>query len=209
MKKRKFKVIIAAAVASILLCLPLSAAAAEEASEQVEATEQEVLDEQELTVESNIFELAYEAVLAHADRILSALSFIGAMLVGFAYKKGLMPMVNDALTRLSGTVKGIKENADKESAVRADEMKLVKEGIAVLESSISGWTEAMSDIDRRLGSICEGSEQLAGLKSVMRAQVEMLYDIFISSALPEYQKEAVGMRINEMKKLLEAEDLNE
>jgi hypothetical protein len=43
----------------------------------------------------------------------------------------------------------------------------------------------------------------------MREQVEMLYDSFISSALPEYQKEAVGMRINEMKKLLEAEARDE
>ena len=33
----------------------------------------------------------------------------------------------------------------------------------------------------------------------MHAQVNMLYEIFQSSALPVYQKEAVGNMINEMR----------
>ena len=199
MKKRKIKLMLAAVMAAILLCLPISASAAEEAE----------VAEVEVAAEKNVFELGYEAVLAHSDEILSALSFLGAVTVGFAYKKGLVPTLNEALARLRGTVNGIKESTEQAQKERDTEMKLLKTGLTGLEDTIADCTEAMSAVDRRLSDIGEDAAQLSSLKAVMRAQVEMLYDIFISSALPEYQKESVGMRINEMKKLLEAEGKNE
>ena len=36
----------------------------------------------------------------------------------------------------------------------------------------------------------------------MQNQIDMLYEVFISSSLPLYQKEAVGERIAEMKRIL-------
>ena len=38
----------------------------------------------------------------------------------------------------------------------------------------------------------------------MQMQINMLYDIFMTSALPQYQKDAVGERISAMNKLLTA-----
>ena len=37
------------------------------------------------------------------------------------------------------------------------------------------------------------------LRLVVDTQIDMLYDIFMSSALPQYQKDAVGERIAKMK----------
>ncbi len=199
MKKRKIKLVLATAMAAILLCLPIYASAAEEAD----------VVQEEISEDQNVFEMGYEAVLAHSDEILSALSFLGAVTVGFAYKKGLVPVLNEALAKLGGTVNGIKESTERAHKERDTEMKLLKDGLTGLEDTIADCAEAVSGVDRRLSAIGEDAMQLSKLKTVMRAQVDMLYDIFISSALPEYQKESVGMRINEMKKLLEAEEENE
>jgi hypothetical protein len=40
------------------------------------------------------------------------------------------------------------------------------------------------------------------MKTIMSAQVDMLYNIFMSSSLPQYSKDAVGERISEMKAAL-------
>ena len=37
---------------------------------------------------------------------------------------------------------------------------------------------------------------------MVKAQIDMLYDVFMSSALPQYQKDAVGERIAKMKEAL-------
>lgn len=36
----------------------------------------------------------------------------------------------------------------------------------------------------------------------MQMQINMLYDIFMTSALPQYEKDAVGERISAMNKIL-------
>ena len=53
-----------------------------------EVTEAEVIIDQ---TEASIFDDIYDAVLTNADKILSALAFCGTVIVGFAYKKGLLP----------------------------------------------------------------------------------------------------------------------
>ena len=39
------------------------------------------------------------------------------------------------------------------------------------------------------------------MKALMSAQIDMLYDIFMTSSLPQYQKDAVNKRISEMKEV--------
>ena len=86
--------------------------------------------------------------------------------------------------------------------------------------------DAQAKISEREGKIEEKLEQMSNnilsiqdpekpkleksLLTVMQAQVNMLYEIFQSSALPVYQKEAVGNMINQMRsELAENENTDE
>ena len=45
------------------------------------------------------------------------------------------------------------------------------------------------------------------MKIILESQIDMLYDIFMSSSIPLFQKEAVGEKISAMKKrLLDTEE---
>ena len=43
----------------------------------------------------------------------------------------------------------------------------------------------------------------------MKAQVDMLYEIFMSSSLPQYQKDSVGEKISSMRKSLSEDGEND
>ena len=47
------------------------------------------------------------------------------------------------------------------------------------------------------------------MKIILSAQIDMLYDIFMTSSLPQYQKDAVSKRIGEMKEVTERDSLGE
>ena len=47
------------------------------------------------------------------------------------------------------------------------------------------------------------------MKALMSAQIDMLYDIFMTSSLPQYQKDAVNQRVKEMKEVTESDGLGE
>ena len=51
----------------------------------------------------NVFETIYQAALTHAAEIFSALSLIGTMVVGFFYKRGLIPSVKEMISSIGNT----------------------------------------------------------------------------------------------------------
>ena len=75
---------------------------------------------------------------------------------------------------------------------------------------------AINDITKKLEMLKKDlSVAIEGMKSngidkserermriIMQGQIDMLYDIFMTSALPQYKKDEVGTRINEMKEKL-------
>ena len=46
------------------------------------------------------------------------------------------------------------------------------------------------------------TENTEELSVIVGTQIDMLYDIFMTSALPQYQKDAVGERVAKMKEAL-------
>lgn len=171
-------------VTVLVTALTVPALAAEEATE-------------ENASEENLFEICYGEIMKHSDKILSALAFLGTLIIAFAYKKGFLPIVKGALNALSASVAGLKEEAERttlESSERLDS--------AV--SLIDGMVERLSSLEKGLTAARDEQAKSADMKTIMKAQIEMLYEVFMSSSLPAYQKESIGERIAEMKKTLSA-----
>lgn len=155
--------------------------------------------------EANIFETVYTEALKHSDKILSALAFSASLILAVVYKKGLLPLIKGALSALTSSVDSLKEETESASLAAK---RSIEDSSARLESSqmlLKSLTERLEAIEKELSANDEESMR-RDIKRVMSAQVDMLYEIFMSSSLPAYQKESVGEKISEMKKSLTLSD---
>ena len=151
----------------------------------------------------NPFEAVFETVKEHSDTIFSALTLIGSLVLAFTYKKGLLPALGASIGQIGDSVKKISD---------ATEMSIVKSEGAIVDideriRDIGGLferlEERMKDLNDKLAAVEEERERGETTRVLMRSQVDMLYDIFMTSTLPQYSKDAVGEKIAAMKKLIE------
>lgn len=151
---------------------------------------------------SSVFDEIYRRLAENADKIFAALAFIGTMIVSLAYKKGLLPLLGGAVSYLKGSVESIKEsgtalseNTDRRFGVLCENMnEVLRENENTLK--------AIESINERLLEVDSMAKRYESTNLILSSQVDMLYTIFMSSALPQYQKEEVGERISRMKEEL-------
>lgn len=152
----------------------------------------------------NGFTLAYNLLLDHLSELLSALTLIASLVVGYFYKKGLLPSVKGVLSGINGAVGRLKESSDKEIENRKNDAKKVEDTLASFGKSLEEQGKLISCIEERLISEEEYYKQKEKLNLILTSQVDMLYNIFISSSLPQYQKDAMNEKILAMKKELKS-----
>ena len=157
----------------------------------------------------NVFSRLYEEVIKNSDTIFSALAFVATLAIGWFYKKGLIPLLTDALGRLKGAFDGARSEAllnAEESARRLDE---IAGKVTALEAETRLATENVGRLGEDVHLACEAAGDRRRLATLLSAQIDMLYAIFVSSALPEYQKEEIGLRISKMREELKSYEEND
>lgn len=151
----------------------------------------------------NAFAAAFAAVNDNMAKILSALAFIGSLIIMLCYKRGLIPLIKEGLAALAAGVKNISQKND---ALEGESERL----IAALEDKIAKLDEHMARIEDAERSIKESDKELQldreerqRVRRVLLCEVDMLYEIFNSAALPQYLKEQVGERVCAMRRELD------
>ena len=136
--KRITKIIIA----TVLLCtLALSfgifAGAQEVGTEALEATASAVESEK------NFFTELFFEIKSYATEIFCALTFVGSVILAFAYKKGLLPFVEKALIAITNSVTRInertehsEENTERFSNEMREKLEHTEKAISTLEEKI-------------------------------------------------------------------------
>lgn len=154
------------------------------------------------TGSASFFNELYAAVIEHSAEITSAIAAIASIVLAFCMRRGLTPMLKDALTGIAGAVGKLREGVDASEKNSEKITSALTERLAAAESTVEKLTATVNAITER--SAAEKEEQLMreDILTVMSAEVEMLYDIFMSSALPQYKKDAVGERVSAMRKQL-------
>jgi len=175
-----------------------------EKTEEAPNVEQEYGSVKEAEETKNGFTLAYNLLLDHLSELLSALTLIASLVVGYFYKKGLLPSVKGVLSGINGAVGRLKESSDKEIENRKSDAKKVEDTLASFEKTLEEQGKLISGIEQRLISEEEYYKQKEKLNLILSSQVDMLYNIFISSSLPQYQKDAMNEKILAMKKELKS-----
>ncbi len=155
------------------------------------------------TDEENFFTAVYEEISAYTSEILCAMTLAGSLALAFAYKKGLLPLVERSLVTIGNAVTKIKENTN-ETAQKSSEIgESIDQRLLAAHELLDSLAKRIDSLDGSLKASLENESRARieskQLKLVVDAQIDMLYDVFMSSALPQYQKDAVGERIAKMK----------
>ena len=152
----------------------------------------------------NIFEQIYTLAMENSDKIFSILAFLGTLVVSIGYKSGLIPLLRDALSRLKGEMDVIKADSDKNNRLFGE--RLDKTGVAIerIEKALDENAKELSRIEWQFESYEELLRERKALKTILEGQMYLLYSIFMSSSLPQYQKDMIGERIEELREELKS-----
>ena len=209
---KNFKAIFALVLILIFCSLFCTVAGAEEtesvhnentSDDTLGRTEDEKPDESNTTeAEDNPFSLLWQGISEYATEIFCALTFIASLFLSYAYKKGLLPTVSGAIGSLSAAVTKIKDSTELESE-RSDAMsKSFSLFLTKTEEALKKSEDKLESINSRLNLLDKSADAGACFKTVLEGQVELLYDVFMSSSLPQYKKDEIGERVAKMKEAL-------
>ena len=150
--------------------------------------------------EENIFSLVFDLIGQRSTEIFSALALIASLILAYAYKKGLYPLLKNALGALNGSVEKLKESKDNELEETGRLCEAVKERLGSFEELLDALADKLNTVEEELNT--SEANKNGRLNAVLSTQIDLLYDVFMSSSLPQYQKDAVGQRVLKMKEEL-------
>lgn len=205
-KNKKTTIFLAALCVAAFALLGFTASAANEGGTADESTEIGDTGAGE-GYNKNLFEAAYELACENLDKILSALAFCGTLLVGFAYKKGLLPTLERALERLSDSVRSINEGAQKSAEEGEAFLTSLAEKLDAGRRALAQTQKELDLLHADLEKAERSADEAELLRAIMRTQAELLRDIIMTSSLPQYMKDKAGESFAQMAaKLTEAKD---
>lgn len=150
----------------------------------------------------NTFEELYKLCMSHLAEILSLAAFVGSLASAILYKSGMLPLIKQGLSAISKTAHSIKESAELGELTRKSDYDGLKTKLDGLEKTLSGLSENLTDCAERLESKKALENRQKRMEALTEAELEMLYEIFMTSALPEYEKARIGEKIAKMKEVI-------
>ena len=154
----------------------------------------------------NGFEKIYEVLMAHVSEILSLAAFIGSLVCAIIYKSGLMPLMEKGLGGIKNAAQKIKEATDRAECDNKASLGYINDKMNELEIAISEMQETVKAATQAMDSAVDMKAHQARIDGLLAGELDMLYDIFMSSALPEYEKARVGERVAKLKEGLNSDE---
>jgi len=143
----------------------------------------------------NVFDQIYATAEENADKIFAGLAFIGTLVVSIGYKSGLLPLLRDALSKLKLAIDGVKADGELNKALTESRMNEISQ-------TVNSTDLRLSNIEEMLEGYELIREEREAMRIILEGQIDMLYAIFMSSALPQYQKDEIGEKIKDMREEL-------
>lgn len=158
--------------------------------------------EKEGTGARSDFEEIYNTVMEHISEILSLAAFIGSLICAIIYKSGLMPLMENGLKGLKNAAIKIKEATDKAELDSKESMSGITSRMESMEDTVADMSEAFLALAGAMDGYKSQMEHQRRIDTVLEGELDMLYDIFMTSSLPEYEKARVGERMTKLKEAL-------
>lgn len=145
---------------------------------------------------------AYRLVLENADKLFALFACISSLIVGFAYKKGLLPLLRNGLTALGSGVSSLKEQSERAEELAESSIREAADKLARAEECFKVISDRLEALEGELELAREGSVKDGELRLILTSQIDLLYELFMSSSLPSYQKDSIGESVAKMKRAL-------
>lgn len=200
MKKTKFSHLIFI-IMTIALLLSFTLTSAASGSAQADGTKDEAYDTADAEKES-FFDVLFVGIEENMSSILSALAFIGSVIVMFCYKKGLIPIISDGIKALAGGVKQLGEKSNSIATDVEENAKFIEEKLLTVNELIQKMESALSLLEANEKNENSNKLHRAKIETVLNTQTEIMYEIFMSADLPQYIKDNIGEKLGNMKKSL-------
>lgn len=176
---------------------------------EVESTENQLGEnavDTDIEDAENGFEKIYDAAIAHVSEILSLAAFVGSLVCAVIYKSGLMPLMEKGLGGIKNAAQKIKEATDRAECDNKASLGYINDKMGELEAAISEMQETLKAATAAMDSAVDAKAHQARIDGLLSGELDMLYDIFMSSALPEYEKARVGERVAKLKEELHSNE---
>lgn len=180
--------------------------ASDENTENLENELGDNAEDTDIENRKNGFDKIYDAAMAHVSEILSLAAFIGSLICAVIYKSGLMPLIERGLGGIKNAAQKIKEATDRAECDNKTSLGYINDKMCELEMAISEMQETIKSATKAMESSVEARAHQARIDGLLSGELDMLYDIFMSSALPEYEKARVGERVAKLKEELNSDE---
>ena len=192
-------------ILTFALILPAAAAEAPtgditaEESGQLEITEEAAAPDAQENREKSPFFSLYDTLSAHLPEIFSALSLAGACIIAFCYKRGLLPLLKDGIGAIGSAALDCGKKAENFASESKDICEKVNNYVHSITSYVEKIEQALDALNEKVSSLGDQKAEALMLHELMLGQVEMLQEIFLVSSLPQFEKDRICKRVEEMK----------
>ena len=149
----------------------------------------------------------------YTSEIFCIMTFLGSLITAFCYKRGLLPTLADGINKIYSVVVKAGEKTNSMQAESAELLDaFVDRAMPILEKAkeVSEYAEKLHEESLSLKDEIEREKaQRRVLSHILSGQIDMLYGVFMSANLPEYQKEQLGAQYNRLRSMISEGEENE
>ncbi len=155
-----------------------------------------------------VSEMILDYVRSYTSEIFCSLTFIGSLITAFLYKKGLLPTLSEGINRIysiTAKSKEISESLQKKSDERIE--SFLNSSLPFLEKAgeLTEYAEALRQNSLEMKDELQREKaERAALSQVLAGQTELLYGVFMSANIPEFQKEQLAQKYNSIQAIIKA-----
>ena len=155
-----------------------------------------------------ISEMMLDYVRGYTSEIFCSLTFLGSLITAFLYKKGLLPTLSEGINRIYSAAVKSGENAS-ELQKKSDERleKFLSTTLPLIEKAgaLTEYAESLrQDSLAMQDELQREKAERAALSEVLAGQTELLYGVFMSANIPEFQKEQLAEKYNRIQAVIKA-----
>ena len=191
---------------TLLIAVAIPAAAKEASAGAPLITE---VTEAESEGEDNIFLTVYDEVASHLPELFSALSLLGAAIIAFCYKRGLLPLLKNGIGAIGSAAMDCGKKAESYAEESRNLCEKANDSIHFITTYMKKIEEDLYSLDEKISAVCMQKKEKEVMRELMHGQIDMLLEIFLASSLPQFEKDRVCKKVEEMKRSLNATDETE
>ena len=159
--------------------------------DEVPADEDSNANEGKPDDDASIFEEAYRLFCDNLPEVLTALSLAVSALLALLYKKGLIPMLSNALSGILGAVRSIGPSAEKNSESLGAATDGLSKRLDLTEDVIRAMGENLDSLGKSLGILSANRRDSEVFITLFESQNRLIYELLEGSNIPESRKEQI------------------